>query len=496
MHTGNFTDEYKNHKNPCPENIEACNACNCAKGLDGVCSNSDDSLKTAPHKGLPEYLENNIVRFVYLLRAGGVRIGSSEVIDALQALQLVPLTDRGSFKAALKATLIKNAAAQELFERHFSLFFTAPETREGFLKAHQQKLTVQRQQIKEAAQVLSFRGEQMDLSATDKTVFAYMPASEQKRMQNFLALNESRPTLGANYRPFLEKIVKGRLSFWHKQLGKEIEEELNQPDVGDQELNAIRDAAAGIGKGGYNILTEDMQNIARRDLPRATLLIRKMARLLVCRISRRFRASKSRRKLDLRTTIRHSIQYGGTPFLLKYKSRRERKPQLLLLCDVSGSMINYTNFVLQFIYGINAVVKRIESFVFSEGLERITPYFQQGKNFEATMEAIVKKSGEWGGGTSLDKAIQSLFRGYKEELNRNTVTLIVSDTRTVRHQASLKEVQRLRNEVKEIIWLNTLPRENWDKYASVQAFQKITTMFPCNTLTDLEKVLKQRFLKK
>lgn len=489
MHTDNLTAE---NKDSCPDSIHSCNG---GKNFTDTYGSDNSNRDTAPYKGLPDYLENNIIRFVYLLRAGGIRISSSEVIDALHALQQVPPVKKDAFKTALKATLIKKAADQGLFERHFSLFFASPEKRAGLLKSHQEKLTAQQEQFKAAEKVLSFRGEQMDLSEMDKTVFAYMPAKEQKRMQKFLEINESRPTLDEGYRPFLEKVVKGRLSFWHKQLGKEIEAELNQPDVGDKELNALQDAAAGIGSGGYNILTEDMQNIARRDLPRATLLIRKMARLLVSRISRRFRASKSHRKLDLRSTIRHSIPYGGTPFLLKYKSRREKKPQLLLLCDVSGSMINYTSFVLQFIYGLNAVVKRIESFVFSENLERITPYFQQGKNFDTTVETIVNKSREWGGGTSLDRALQSLFLKHDEELNRNTVAIIVSDTRTVRHQAAIKEVRHLRDEVKEIIWLNTLPRENWDQYASVQAFQKITTMFPCNTLADLEQVLGQKFLK-
>ncbi|NMB40698.1 MAG: VWA domain-containing protein [Firmicutes bacterium] len=439
--------------------------------------------------GLPDYLENNVIRFVYLLRSAGIQIGSSEVIDALHALQLIPLTNKEYFKATLKATLIKKASDQELFARYFVLFFASPETRKEFQEARREKLIEHRARMEEAEKVLSFRGERMDLSETDKIVYAYMPAKEQKRLQDFLAMNESRETLEQDYRPFLETIVKGRLGFWHKQLGREIEEELNQPDVGDEGLNAIRDAAAGAGRGGSNILTEDMQNIARKDLPRATAIIRKMTRLLVYRISRRYRYSKNRRKLDLRSTIRCSIQYGGTPFLLKYKSRRRKKPQLLLLCDVSGSMIRYTNFVLQFIYGLNTVVKRIESFVFSEGLERITPYFQQGKNFDSTIESIIKESKQWGGGTSLDRAIKSLFNSCAEELNRNTIVIIVSDTRTVRHRNAIKEVQRLRDEVKEIIWLNTLPQGDWDKYSSVQAFQKIAAMFPCNTLTDLEQVL-------
>jgi uncharacterized protein with von Willebrand factor type A (vWA) domain len=461
--------------------------CSGGDGCQGLSSGTGET-------GLPDYLENNVIRFVHLLRAEGLRIGSSEIIDALYALQLIPLADREAFKITLKATLIKRLADQELFERHFDFFFTPPERREEFQEIRQQKLIAHREKIEEAEKALSFRGEQMELSEMDRIVYAYMPPDEQKRMQDFLEMNESRDTLDRDYRPFLETIVKGRLRFWYKQLGRDIESDFNRPDVGDEELNAIRDAAAGAEKGGSHLLTEDMQNIARKDLPRATALIRKMARLLVYRISRRYHASKSRRRLDLRSTIRYSIQHGGTPFLLKYKSRRIKKPQLLLLCDVSGSMVRYTSFVLQFIYGINTVIKRIESFVFSEDLERITPYFQQGKNFDVTMETIVQESKEWGGGTNLHKAIQSLVFKHGEELNRNTIVIIVSDTRTIRHQDAIKELGRLREEVKEIIWLNTLPREDWDKYSSVKAFQKLVAMFPCNTLADLEQVLAQKFL--
>ncbi len=212
----------------------------------------------------------------------------------------------------------------------------------------------------------------------EKTVYAYMPQKGKKRLREFLEMNESRDTLQQGYRPFLETLVKGRLRFWHKQLYRDIQEGILQPDTGDEELNSIREAAAGGGQGGNTILTEDMQHIARKDLPQAASLIRRMARLLATRISRRYRYSKSRRLLDLRATIRSSIQSGGVPFKLKFKSCRVKKPKLLWLCDVSSSMIRYTSFVLQFIYSLNTVVQRIESFVFSENLERVTPYFQQG----------------------------------------------------------------------------------------------------------------------
>jgi len=444
---------------------------------------------------LPNYLENNLIRFVYLLRAEGIRIGSSEVIDALQALEHIPIERRQEVRGALKATLIKKSEDQPLFDHSFDHFFTALEAREEYRQHRQQKLEQHEQQMQEAEEIFNFRGEQMELTEMEKTVYAYMPEREKQRLQEFMEMNKSRDTLKREYRPFLESLVKGRLNFWHRQLNREIKENVAREDIGDEELNSIRDAmGSGSQQGGNSILTEDMQYIARKDLPQATMLIRKMARLLVTRISRRYRVTRKQNRLDLRATIRSSIQYGGAPFKLRYKSHRIRKPRLLLLCDVSGSMVRYTSFVLQFIYGLNTAVQRIESFIFSDNVERVTPYFQQGQDFNQTMASLVRESSEWGGGTSLHKALRTLLLDYSEELTRNTIVIIVSDTRTIRHRDALEELKKMREQVKEILWLNTLPEEEWEKYSTVAAFQKTATMFPCNTLSDLEQVMSKKLL--
>lgn len=326
-----------------------------------------NTIKKSNHKMVPDYLENNIIRFASLLRSVGLNIGSSEVIDALRGLQYIPLSDRKKVKGCLKATLIKKAADYQLFEDTFDLFFTSSEVRDSLRRLRQEKIEKRQERIKEAEKNLTFRGEKIHFS-------------------------------------------------------------------------------------------------------------------------------KSRRVLDLRSTIRSSIQYGGVPFQLKFKSRRVKKPRLLLLCDVSGSMIRYTSFVLQFVYGLNTVVQRIESFIFSENLERVTPHFQQGQDFEHTMDAVVRDSQEWGGGTSLHKALYTLFNRHGEELNRNTIVIIVSDTRTIRRQEAAEQLQKLRRQVKEIIWLNTLPRDEWSSYSTVAAFQKETSMFPCNTLEDLEQVMSRKLI--
>lgn len=421
-------------------------------------------------------------------------MGSSEVLDSLRALEFVPLVEREKVRLALKATLVKKAEEGELFDRLFDHFFTNAEEREEFQQQRQQKQRDQQQSLQEAEEIFTFRGEQMELSQMEKTVFSHMPQQEKDRLSDFVQMNEDRDTLQPEYRPFLEDLVKNRLQFWYKQLKREIDDQKPSQKLGDEELNAISDAAAGAGRGGKQLITEDMQNIARKDLPQATAIIRRMARLMVTRISRRYRSTRKKRVPEFRSTIRNSIQYGGVPFHLKYKSHRLKKPRLLLLCDVSGSMVHYTSFVLQFIYGLNTVVQGIESFVFSEDLERITPYFNQGGDFEGTIKNMVKESNQWGGGTSLHKALETLLFQHQEELTRNTIAIIVSDTRTIRQRDALEKLKMLRERVKEVLWLNTLPRAEWDSYSTVAAFQQEVTMFPCNTLSDLEQVLSKKLV--
>lgn len=467
-----------------------CRSCESGNGVHSCCNNINNNALSQ----LPQYMENNIVRFIYLLREEGLRVSTSELIDALQAVQLVLFYSRENFKAALRATLVKNSSDQDLFNRCFDYFFTSPENKEAFHQARQQKIKAQEERLREAEEVFSFRGRELELSDHEKTAYAFLPEKEKQRMQEFLRGHEHKNAPGQEYKPFLESLVKGRLNFWYKQLRREIEEELPRSDLGDEELSAVSDAAGGRAAGTNKILWEDMQHIARKDLPHATTLIRKIARLLVTRISRRYHSSKKRRKLDLRSTIRKSIQHGGVPFYLRYKSARVKKPHLLLICDVSGSMIRYSSFVLQFIYGVNDAVGHIESFVFSDNLERITPYFHQGRDFEETISELLKGTQHWGGGTSLHLALNSLMNKYERDFNKNTIVIIVSDTRTIRYKESLQKLSLLQEQVKDVIWLNTLPQREWDNYTTVSAFKDVVNMFPCNTLSELEKVLSKKLL--
>lgn len=443
---------------------------------------------------MENYLETNVVRFIHLLRHAGIRIGSGEVLDALNALSLLGLSDKETVRAGLKAVLIKRPGEQQLFDKAFALFFAPPEVKEKDYTQHRQKQEQHQQMLTQATAELTFQGSPLELSAKEKTVYANIPEKDREKLLNYIKKTAEGKNIEQHFQPILENVVRGSLAYWRKSLRNQLDLSAF-PQTGDEELNALAEEVANNHAESFPaLLEEDMQNIADKDLPKAEALIRKFARQMVARIARRYRQSKKKQKLDVRKTIRHNIRYGGTLFRVRYRSRRKRKSKLILLCDVSGSMARYASFVLQFIYGIHKTVKQIEIFVFSENLERITDYFQHGDDFTATMLKVVNSSKEWGHGTNIGAALKSLQLNYPELLTGHSNLIIVSDTKTMALDEALKELAKIKRIVKDVVLLNTLPHQDWEDCKSVRSFQDALRMFPCNTLSDLEKVMRQKII--
>ncbi|MBS4021791.1 MAG: VWA domain-containing protein [Dethiobacter sp.] len=443
---------------------------------------------------MDNYLEINVVRFIHLLRHVGLRIGSGEVIDALNALTLLDLADRGAVKAGLKATLVKRPGEAASFDKAFNLFFAPPEQKEDTSTRYQQKKEAHHQMLETAGQELNFQGMPLQLSDKEKTVYASIPEDDRQKLQEYIKKTAEGKNVEQNFRPLLESVVKGSLSYWRKALRNEIDLSA-PPKTGDQELDAMVEGVGSSGEGGVGtLLEEDMQNIADKDLPRARALIRKLARQMVARITRRYRQSKKHKQLDLRKSIRYNLSFGGAMFRLRYRSRRIQKPKLILLCDVSGSMARYVSFVLQFIYGIHSVVGSIQSFVFSEDLEKVTGYFHTGADFNSTMLELVNSSAEWGRGTNLAASLRTLREKFGSVLTGDSYIIIVSDTKTMSLDEAVNELTELKRRVKDVVWLNTMAESDWENSKTVEAFLKIVRMYPCNTLSDLERVMRKKIL--
>lgn len=441
-------------------------------------------------------LEQNIVRFAHLLRQLGVRVSTAEVIDALRALELIPLEDKSIVKASLRAAMVKDRDGERLFDHAFESFFAPPEEKKRREQALVEGEARRLSKIREAERDLQYLGRPLELTPEEKIFYTKLSEYSKERIRDFLRKSCLDKKAEARLQPFIENMVRGHLNYWRRH--STLEEGLAEGDIastGDPEMDALlRDVGLALSREEVALLYKDIESMADDDLPKAAAVIRKLSRVLATRISRRYRQSARIASIDLRRTIRHNVGYGGTLIKLKYKTRKVNRPQIVLICDVSGSMARYAVFVMQFMYGLADVAKKIETFIFGEDLEQVTSFFKSGRSFQKTMDEIVEASRVWGGGTNLNTALGTFERNYINILTSHTVILIVSDTKTLYAELAAERLRRISRRAKKVLWLNTLPRKEWPRFRAVDVFAREVPMYECNTIGHLEKIVRHHFL--
>lgn len=451
-------------------------------------------------------IQLNLIKFIRILRQLGVRVSSAEAIDAFQALTRVDMVDREQFRAALRSCLVKTKPERNVFELAFEQFFVDPEEKQRRRELRRRQEEARLDQLSRAESELreamgDWQEGNMQLTPEQLQTFSSMPRAEQDRMKDILERMKANPV--NNPGELIARVMQSSLNYWRYHMLKAeaarggVSRELEAELTGEEELDEI---IAGVQAEFYrnpedNILYKDMQSIEDQDLVKVTALIQRMSSRLATGLSRRFRRSSRRQQIDIRRTMRQNIKYGGTPLELRYRSRRPFRPEVLLICDVSASMARYARFVLQFIYGLSSAVRDIESFIFSENMERVTPYFDRGRGFAETMTDIVNNSRQWGKSTNLQAALATFASDYSHLIASDRILLVVSDTRTLSPAGAAGTLLDMKKRMGKIIWLNTLPGKEWGAYPSVALFQKHFPMYECNTIAHLEKVLRWQVFK-
>jgi len=436
----------------------------------------------------------NLVDYINLLRLLGARISLAEILDAFQSFEYVNFSDRNSVKAALKCSLIKRQEDLPLFEQTFQTFFAPLEKKKEWKAQKRQEDSETEQQLTQAEADLTFQGENLNLTRQQKLSYVNLTNSAQERLQDFLKKSSEGTHMEKDFKPMIENLVRGQLAYWQNK-GEQTPMPFEVPATGDPEVDyLLNQVQKGLMEEQSQLLRQDIQNISEADSPEAERLLHHLSKKLASRISRRYQQSSKRSVIDLRRSIRKNIGLGGAMVKLHYKSKKVTKPQLILLCDVSGSMSKYTKFILQFSLGLARAINSMETFLFAERLERTTPWFQKGVSFEEIMSMLGEGRQVWGQGTDLSQSLQQLENEHRFLLKNNTILIIVSDTKTVAALKAAGKLSSIQKRVKQILWLNTLPQVTWDKHPSVAAFQPYCKMFECNTIMDLERIISRQLL--
>jgi uncharacterized protein with von Willebrand factor type A (vWA) domain len=196
------------------------------------------------------------------------------------------------------------------------------------------------------------------------------------------------------------------------------------------------------------------------DIRRMNDAVQQLARRLKNRLSvRRKRAARGR--FDVKATLRKNLQYGGVPFEIMLDRRRKTKPQVMILCDISDSVLNASRFMLQFVYSIQDLYAKVRSFVFVSELGEVTKLFEDNDIQHAVEAALKGEVIDVFSHSNFGRAFEIFHRNYLAAVDSRTTVLIIGDGRNNYNRPSDWVLREIQQKAKQLIWLNPESRMTW-----------------------------------
>ena len=411
------------------------------------------------------YVEK-LTAFSALLRQEGLAVGLQETADACQILEELELTDRSAVRAALCAVYAKSRPEQEAFYRAFDSFFVSTEQRRANLARQAEEAAELERRKAQAEEELQVNGQPMDLRDDLREVYVRMPEEKRQHLRQLMEKTKENidrsPQLYSN---FIRSVFMRFL----------LEQQM-----------VMEDAAVGCEESDPDLalLWKDISGFKDADIPRAAALIARITQQLNAELSRRRQRGGHGGGLDFKKTIRRGLETGGSFFRLSFRRKRKRRRMLVLLCDVSGSMLQFSEFALRFIKSMAEVSDASRIFLFSETLHEVDAFALQ--NMDAFRD-YVRSSGLYGKGTDLGTALEQLCARRPPVLGPSTTLLILSDTKTIDLSRALADLAEAKRQAGKVLWLNPIPERKWGYVRSIQTVSSLCQMAPCSTLEELAR---------
>lgn len=380
-------------------------------------------------------LVENIVHFGRALRKAGVTVGTSQVQNAIEAVERAGFTKRGDFYHTLRATLITRPEHLETFHQVFNFFWRDPEYLERMLKM-----------MLPLVQAMGAEEEQDPKAAERRAAEALMDDQEREGQA-----------------PEREEV--------------ELEAQFSGSE--DEILRAM-----------------DFEQMSAAEIVQATAAIQSLRLPLTPLKTRRYVGANHGHKPDIRAMMRRSLRKGGEIDRMLLKKPRLRPPNLVTLCDISGSMTVYSRMMMHFLHALiwapNPAWGKVNGFTFGTRLSNVTRALHL-KDVDQALAAAGQDAPDWQGGTRIGAALHRFNRDWSRRvLGQGAVVLLITDGLERGDASQLeREVERLSLSCHRLIWLNPLLR--WDEFSpkalGIRAIlPKVDSFYGCHSLNSLAEL--------
>ncbi len=449
--------------------------------------------------GLPEHL----VGFVEALRTAGIPVGPAETVDAGRALAVLDLLDRESVRAGLACALLRRPTDRPTFDGLFELWFPLGA---GTRTADPDDPEIPRRPDGQV-DIPALRGLIADLLSQDS------PAQQALAGQLVEQLGRYESANGPSFSAYqtlrevqLDSLVAKVLAGLVRPAGGPLDEELARRTArariadfrGQVQAETRRRVAERQGRervAGYAVPKRpegvDFLRATEADMAQLRRSVQALARLLASRLAVRRRRARAG-EIDLRRTLRASMSTGGVPIELVRRKPRIGRPELVVLCDVSGSVAGFSQFTLLLVGALREQFARVRIFAFVDSADEVTRYFAPTMDLDEAMPRMFAEASLIGhdGHSDYGNAFEVFAREWPEACTPRTSLLVLGDARTNYRDPNLATVHQLVTQVKHAHWLNPEPRRQWGSGDSAAIrYQDVITMHECRTAAQLSDVI-------
>lgn len=443
---------------------------------------------------MPTSPESTLTTLVDELRMIGVGVSVGEHLDAARALAAVPLADTAIVRATLQCALVKRAEHLDAFNLLFDLHFAGTGSSEPgpFASLSDDELGAALRAairsgdpvvLRQLADEYVRRYAALEPGAPVAGVFAMIAASSAANLDTIRAeLLAAIEGAGDGEGGDGSGGAGGSGGGWNTAAGA-LRERLGRAEA-DRGVEAFRDELqaairrALVADRGARAVSKTMRVRLAEDIDIATASAAELESMvasigpLAHQLSKILAQQEYRkRRLSVRRTLHLAMGTGGVPFRIGTEPTPPPKPEIVVLCDVSGSVATFSRFTLNLLIALDSRLSRLRAFSFVDGLSEITELVSEARSAGRQLSQAEAARGavRWNGSSDYGHVLRDFARDYGRQFSRRTVVMVVGDARTNYLDPAPGALAQVADHVGKLYWLNPEPRRYWNQGDSVMA---------------------------
>ncbi|MBF9520825.1 hypothetical protein BKG83_10280 [Mycobacteroides chelonae] len=454
-------------------------------------------LPLAPH-GLPGHL----VGFVEALREQGISVGPSETVDAGRVMTVLGLQSRTELREGLACAVLRRADHRPTFDVLFDLWFP-PALGARFVEVDDDSIDIQdidqvRDQLVDLlasdagdlplnsliAQIVEAYGKYNSTRGTSYSAYQAMKSLslDQIEAKLLLGLLGSGDDASPSDEAVAKAIAKQRIS----KVRQLVEAETKRRTA--EQLGRERVTAYGVPQLAENV---EFLRASGEQLRNMRRVVHPLARMLASRLAARRRRAHTG-QIDLRRTLRKSMSTGGVPIDVVQKKPRPARPELVVLCDVSGSVAGFSHFTLLLVHALRQQFSRVRVFAFIDTTDEVTHLFTPDTDLAEAIVRITREAQVFTGDGHSDygHAFKTFVEKFPTVLSPRSALLILGDARTNYRNPAVEVLSTMVSSSRHAHWLNPEPKNHWGTGDSAATrYQDAIAMHECRSAKQLATVI-------